>query len=285
MNGQDDGGAACSGKATETEGPRLRLVVPAAGAGEETGGEPACYAYLVCEECGAVTTEGHADGCPLALRFAARPARSYDGGMNEGRQAQRRSYPKGVRRRQQILDSVIAVLAQRGTDRASLRTIGEAIGISHAALRHYFSSRDELLLAAYRAHEAHADADAPPADGSPVSPISAAAERNRAIPGLVELYATLTTDALQEQHALTRDFIRDRFSSLRAEIAARIAAGQRAGLVPGDIEPLDAAALVIAASDGLQIQWLLEPDEVDVGRSLAILERLFPRDPDSGAEG
>jgi hypothetical protein len=39
---------------------------------------------------------------------------------------------------------------------------------------------------------------------------------------------------------------------------------------------MDAAALVIAASDGLQIQWLLDPDTVDVGRSLAILDRLLP---------
>ena len=40
--------------------------------------------------------------------------------------------------------------------------------------------------------------------------------------------------------------------------------------------PADAAALVIAASDGLQVQWLLDPGAVDVGRSLSILERLFP---------
>ncbi len=34
------------------------------------------------------------------------------------------------------------------------------------------------------------------------------------------------------------------------------------------------AALVIAASDGLQIQWLLEPD-VDIARSLALLEKIL----------
>ena len=48
-------------------------------------------------------------------------------------------------------------------------------------------------------------------------------------------------------------------------------AGQRAGRIAADIDPLDAAALVIAASDGLQIQWLLDPGAVDVGRSLSIL--------------
>jgi AcrR family transcriptional regulator len=194
----------------------------------------------------------------------------------------RRSYPKGVRRRQQILDSVIALLAHRGVDRASLRTVGDAIGVSHTALRHYFSSRDELLVEAYRTHEARAAGDGPPTGSSAVSVIIEAAERNRSIPGLVELYATLTTDALQEQHGLTREFVRGRFRSLRAALAERIAEGQRAGGDSGadglgaGIDPMDAAALVIAASDGLQIQWLLDPDTVDVGRSLAILDRLLP---------
>jgi AcrR family transcriptional regulator len=207
---------------------------------------------------------------------------SYDGGVTEQTPAGapgRRSYPKGVRRRQQILDSVIALLAQRGVDRASLRTVGEAIGVSHTALRHYFSSRDELLVEAYRTHEARAAGDGPAADSSAVSVIIEAAERNRSIPGLVELYATLTTDALQEQHALTREFVRDRFRSLRATLAELIAEGRPALAVASGIDPMDAAALVIAASDGLQIQWLLDPDGVDVGRSLAILDRLLPRNP------
>lgn len=196
---------------------------------------------------------------------------------NAGR-PERRPYPKGVRRRQQILDSLITLLARRGVDRASLRTVGEAIGVSHTALRHYFSSRDELLVEAYRTHEARAAQDAPATDESAVGLIVAAAERNRSIPGLVELYATLTTDALQEQHAVTREFVRDRFRSLRENLAVRIESEQRAGRVLADIDPLDAAALVIAASDGLQIQWLLDPDAVDVRRSLSILERLLPRD-------
>ena len=195
---------------------------------------------------------------------------------NAGR-AERRSYPKGVRRRQQILDSAITLLAQRGVDRASLRTVGEAIGVSHTALRHYFSSRDELLVEAYRTHEARAAQDAPAASESAVGLIIEAAERNRSIPGLVELYATLTTDALQEQHAVTREFVRGRFRSLREALAGMIASGQQAGRIAPGIDPLDAAALVIAASDGLQIQWLLDPDTVDVGRSLSILERLLPR--------
>ena len=183
-----------------------------------------------------------------------------------------------MRRRQQILQSAIALFAQRGVDSASLRTVGEAIGVSHAALRHYFSSRDELLVEVYRTHEALTVESAPSTDESEVKAITRVAERNRSIPGLVELYATLTTDALQERHAVTREFVRGRFRLLRETLAARIESGQRAGHIAADLDPLDAAALVIAASDGLQIQWLLDPEAVDVGRSLAILERLLPRD-------
>jgi AcrR family transcriptional regulator len=211
---------------------------------------------------------------PSSPRPSAAEPSSYDGGVTE--HPARRSYPKGVRRRQQILDSVITLLAQRGVDRASLRTVGEAIGVSHTALRHYFSSRDELLVEAYRTHEARAAVDTPGTRESAVGVMTEAAERNRAIPGLVELYATLTTDALQEQHAVTREFVRGRFRGLREALAARIEAGQRAGRIPADIDPADAAALVAAASDGLQVQWLLDPDAVDVGRSLALLDRLFP---------
>jgi AcrR family transcriptional regulator len=202
-----------------------------------------------------------------------------------GTPPRRRSYPKGTRRRQQILESAIALFAQRGVDSASLRTVGEAIGVSHAALRHYFSSRDELLVEVYRTHEAVALDEAPSASTSAVGVVVEAAERNRSIPGLVELYATLTTDALQERHAVTREFVRARFRLLRETLAARIESGQRAGRIAAGIDPLDAAALVIAASDGLQIQWLLEPGDVDVGRSLSLLERLLPQDPQGPGPG
>ncbi|MBO0806372.1 MAG: hypothetical protein J2P25_25260 [Nocardiopsaceae bacterium] len=34
----------------------------------EAGGDPACWAGLVCQECGAVISEGHRPGCPAATR-------------------------------------------------------------------------------------------------------------------------------------------------------------------------------------------------------------------------
>ncbi|MCP2264095.1 TetR/AcrR family transcriptional regulator [Promicromonospora thailandica] len=188
-----------------------------------------------------------------------------------------RTYRKGSARRAQILLSAMELFAQRGVG-ASLRAIGEAIGVSHAALRYYFAHRDELLVEVYRTHE-HRSRQEPPGPGalSAVGLMERSAERNRSIPGLVELYATLTTDALRaEQHPETHRFVHERFRRVRADLAERVRAGQAAGAVPADIDPSDAAALVAAASDGLQLQWLLDPESVDVRRSLALLERLLP---------
>lgn len=187
-----------------------------------------------------------------------------------------RSYRQAAERRAEILARAIELFAEHGTD-TSLRAIGESIGVSHAALRYYFASRDELLIEVYRQHEQQEKEPSDPEDVPAVTLMERSAERNRSIPGIVGLYATLTTDALQaDAHPQTREFVTERFRRVRADLVERIEAGQRAGTVAADVDPSDAAALVAAASDGLQLQWLLDPEAVDVRRSLELLERLLP---------
>jgi AcrR family transcriptional regulator len=185
-----------------------------------------------------------------------------------------RPYRKGVERRQQILDRAIELFAEHGVDGASMRSVGEAIGVSHAALRHYFSSREELLIEVYREHEQRPHPE--DEDAGAVEDIARSADRNREVPGLVQLYSTLTADALQEQRTATREFVNARFRRVREDLVRRIERSQAAGATAADIDAADAASLIIAASDGLQVQWLLDPGTVDVRRSLELLERLLP---------
>ncbi|GGL10979.1 AcrR family transcriptional regulator [Curtobacterium luteum] len=188
---------------------------------------------------------------------------------------QRRGYRKGAERRAQILDQVIRMVAEQGVDASSLRSVAESLGITHAALRHYFPSRDELLLAVYHEHEVR-EQGAPDRVKSAVGDMRDSAVRNRAVPGLVQLYTTLSADAVQEGHPATREFVRERFTGLRAELAESIASDQAAGRIRPDLDAVDLASLCIAASDGLQVQWLLDPDAVDGERVLRLLERLVP---------
>ncbi|MET0495497.1 MAG: helix-turn-helix domain-containing protein [Actinoplanes sp.] len=187
----------------------------------------------------------------------------------------RGAYDKGVRRRREILDRAIEVFAARGAEGTSLRAIGEAIGVSHAALKHYFASREELLIEVYRAAEERSIVEDPvPADISVVGLMTHAARRNHGVPGLVQLYSTLVAGALEEGHEPSRVFFGARFADLREFLAARVEVEQKAGRIRPDIAPVAAAALIIAASDGLQTQWLLDP-EVDIEKSLELLEGLL----------
>ncbi|WP_431804584.1 TetR/AcrR family transcriptional regulator [Microbacterium sp. bgisy203] len=218
----------------------------------------------------------------------------------------RGSYAKGVARRQEILDRAIEVFARRGAQRTSLRAIAQEVGVTHAALTHYFGSLDELLVAVYRESEerGEGDADAPMspacadtsagadrADGldaaagvdtvrspaplqSPAEAMRVSAAANREIPGLVELYSTLVASALDGAHPAAHEFATTRFARLRAELSDRVRALQASGSLRADVDPALVAALVIAASDGLQTQWLLDAD-VDHEAALALLDRLL----------
>lgn len=183
-----------------------------------------------------------------------------------------RSYAKGVARRQEILDRAIEVFADKGAEGTSLRAIAEKIGVSHAALLHYFGSREELLVEVLR--EGERRRFDPAQQREVVGMMVRAAERNVTIPGFVALYTMLLAGSLEAEKEYSREFFAARFARIRGELEELIRAGQAQGTIRAGIEPSAMAALVIAASDGLQIQWLLAP-EVDIARSLRLLETIL----------
>ena len=190
----------------------------------------------------------------------------------------RGAYAKGIARRQEILDRAIEVFAERGSDRTSLRAIAREVGVTHAALTHYFGSLEELLVAVYQESYAPGRQPAPPApDATPVEMMIESARTNRAVPGLVQLYSTLVASALEEGHPAARAFATDRYARLRDSLADTVRQQQEQGRIRGDVDPDAVAALVVAASDGLQTQWLLD-DTAPQHEALALLDRLLRPD-------
>jgi len=66
------------------------------------------------------------------------------------------SYPVGMPvrkppadRRDELLRAAVGVLAQRGFSAVTLRDVAAEAGVAHGLLRHYFSTRGELLAAAF----------------------------------------------------------------------------------------------------------------------------------------
>lgn len=205
--------------------------------------------------------------------------------MSEDGEAARHrgSYAKGIARRQEILDRAIEVFAARGADRTSLRAIAREVGVTHAALTHYFGSLEELLIAVYEASNAPGRRPAPPTpDATPVEEMILSARTNREVPGLVQLYSTLVASALEEGHPAAREFATARFARIRTSIAASVREQQRRGRIRSDADADAVAALVVAASDGLQTQWLLD-DRAPQHEALALLDRLLRPTPGNDA--
>lgn len=194
---------------------------------------------------------------------------------DDDRPRQRGAYAKGIARRQEILDRAIEVFAERGADRTSLRSIAREVGVTHAALTHYFGSLEELLVAVYQESNAPAHRhEVVPEDATPVERMIESARTNREVPGLVQLYSSLVASALENGHPVAREFATARFADLRTRFAEVIRQQQARGRLRRDADPDAVAALVVAASDGLQTQWLLD-ETAPQHEALTLLDRLL----------
>lgn len=180
--------------------------------------------------------------------------------------------PKGAARRQQILDRAIEVFATHGDAGTSLRAIAEAIGVSHGALLHYFHSRETLLIEVLRENDRRDNGE--PAEDQIVGPMVKAAARNVTIPGLVALYTSMLAGSIDSPHSPSNEYFTARFERARRELVDSIRDGQNDGTLRPDVDASAMAALIIAASDGLQTQWLLD-SRVDIAQSLRLLSSIL----------
>lgn len=182
-------------------------------------------------------------------------------------------YAKGVQRRKEILDRTLDVVASKGIDGTSLRAIGEAIGVSHAALRHYFDSREALLLEVLRERDAESTRRLDGVDGV-LNRMADAADHNVSVPGLVTMYTTLLATSVEPGNEISRAFFAERFEIARADLAGQLRDELQASGRHSDADLDQVASLIIAAFDGLQVQWLLDRS-VDIAGTLRLLERVL----------
>lgn len=213
--------------------------------------------------------------------------------MQETGSGRRGSYAKGVAKREEILRRALDVIAREGYRGASVKELAHAVGLSQAGLLHYFDSKEELFTEILRKRdEIDADIGADPAragigdeDDQPIdvrAGFLGVIRHNADVPGLVDLYARLSVDAADPAHP-AHDYFVERGEGLRAYAATAIAAQQAAGLIDDRVDPATLARLIQAVADGMQVQWMLEPD-VDMAATVdALFELLAVPVPARGA--
>jgi AcrR family transcriptional regulator len=191
--------------------------------------------------------------------------------------ARRGAYAKGVAKREEILDAALGVIARNGYQRTSVRDIAEAVGLSQAGLLHYFSSKEALFVEILRRRD-DVDRERMPADpAARVRGLIGIMRHNADVPGLVQLYAELSTEASHPGHA-AHDYFTQRYAVLRRELSDAVRAAQEQGELSMSLEPERVAAILLATADGLQTQWMLEP-QLDMATHLEHLWDALRRVP------
>jgi AcrR family transcriptional regulator len=183
-----------------------------------------------------------------------------------------RSRPETAAKRAEILRAATATFGARGYNRGPLTEIADQVGITHAGVLHHFGSKDQLLLEVLRFRD---DSDVEDLEGRRIPDgvelfrhLVRTAFANEDRPGLVQAYAVLSAESVTEGHP-ARAFFEERYRTLRAEVRAAFAVvcAERGVTEPAIIDR--AAAAVLAVMDGLQVQWLLAPDDVELAETSA----------------
>lgn len=188
----------------------------------------------------------------------------------------------GEARRAALIEATLDLIAEGGAEAATVRAIAVRAGVTPGLIRHYFSSKEDLVIAAHEAlMTALTEASAASLSDLPASPrarlagfIAAAVSPPVTDPRAVSLWAaamqTVARDpAMRAAHEATYLAFRDRLQTLIAEVLR--AEGRPAH---------EARALAIAGNallDGLWIEAGALPDHFRPGELRAIALNSFGR--------
>ena len=186
--------------------------------------------------------------------------------------ARRGSYAKGIAKREEILTNALDLVAVNGFRRTSIKDNADAVGLTQAGLLHYFDSKDELWVEILRrrdeidlAHDWHAE--------DPAALLAAIVRHNTEVPGLVQMFVNLSAAAATDPEHPAHEYFRERYERSRRDLSADFRAMQQDGRLRADVDPVELTSVLLAVSDGMQIQWLYDPTR-DMAEHVELVARL-----------
>ncbi|MEV6171557.1 TetR/AcrR family transcriptional regulator [Streptomyces sp. NPDC051954] len=221
--------------------------------------------------------EGPAD---IAARVTAGYRESADrpeSATAPGAGKRRGPYAKTKALRGEIVDAALAVFGRTGYRAGSIREIAEIVGLTQAGVLHHFENKEALLTAVLTRRD---EQDAALLAGRELIGIGALAtlvdlaRHHAARRGMVQLFTVLSAEANADDHP-AHEYFHRRYEWYRTGLVRVYAAiGNDGGLRPG-VDPDYAAAGTLAMMDGLQTQWLQDPEKVDMAATLEAYFRVL----------
>ena len=189
----------------------------------------------------------------------------------------------GARRREEILGIAVETFATRGYHNASLAEIAERAGLTQAGLLHHFRSKTALLSSVLELRDNSEIEQLGPERPRGIAFLNHLVDtvrRNAEREGIVRLYTVLSAESVTEGHP-AQEFFRERYDGLRVMVTEALCEACELGEVRDDLDVEGVASAVIAVMDGLQVQWLLAPQSVDMAATTrrvidALLADLLP---------
>ncbi|HDS1733106.1 MULTISPECIES: TetR/AcrR family transcriptional regulator [Pseudomonas] len=191
----------------------------------------------------------------------------------------RRRAPKGELRRAALLDAATAVFAKDGYAAASMRDVAEIAGITTVGLLHHFPNKVSLLRALIDRRDQRVTAQFAELERLPTLDNFLAFVRmsmNFSVQSLLECQASMMigVESLSDKHPAW-PWYQEKFALTHAHAQAHLASLLEQGEIHADVDVQLLATEIFAVMDGLQIQWLRAPEQIDVEAAFdAYLQRL-----------
>ncbi|TWX39976.1 TetR/AcrR family transcriptional regulator [Frigoribacterium sp. ACAM 257] len=171
--------------------------------------------------------------------------------------ARRGSYAKGVAKREEILRTALEVVDRNGMRGTSVRELADAVDLTQAGLLHHFGSKEELFLAILTVRD---DEDAQCMAGLDIiDQFLLVIEHNAKTPGMVQLFTSLSAAATSDPSHPAHAWFAERYVRFRTLLTETMRERQASGEMPADVDVEKLAAVMMAVSDGMQLQWMLDP--------------------------
>jgi AcrR family transcriptional regulator len=172
---------------------------------------------------------------------------------------------RGDRRRQQILDAAVELFAAKGYRSTGVAALAERVGMTAPGMLYYFGSKEGLL----RETVAERDrASAPHAgDVGDLASLRDIGKHNVETATLVRLYVVLGAESFDPDDPL-HDFFVERYETARALTRMLLERELAARRIRADADIDQLAREIIAVIMGLEVQWLADPERVDLETSI-----------------
>ena len=164
-------------------------------------------------------------------------------------------------RRSQILSAALQVFTERGYCDGTMAAVAERVGLTEQDLLQMFPGEDGLLTEVVRLRDELVARSFTGFSGT-LSDVEAVVSWNSTRAGLVQSFTVLAARSLTDGHP-GREFFVNRYAMLRDVLASQ-ARKELGDPGPSGLTAEQAGTLLVALMDGLQLQWLLAPECVDM---------------------